>query len=159
MCISIKYNFELLCRGIVKTAKLVWKKGMPVTSAATEKQTGPAQHATFAMRKPTTWKDVEEVIIQVIGGMFPRDMPANVEIEKTVGDAITAISITLKAMPVNVGTERLIGDVPIVIKIIQRVMPVSVITEKPIGNVIIAIGILQLAMLALNVVKNDLYQH
>jgi len=27
---------------------------MLVTSAATEKQTGPAQHATFAMRKPTT---------------------------------------------------------------------------------------------------------
>ena len=102
---------------------------------------------------------MEEVIIQAIGGMFPRDMPANVEIGKTAGDAITATSITLKVMLVNVGTEKLIGDVSIVIKIIRRVMPVSVITEKPIGNAIIAIGIRQLAMLALNVVKNDPHQH
>ena len=102
---------------------------------------------------------MEEVIIQVIGGMFPRGMPANVGIGKTAGDATTATLITLKVMPVNVGTERLIGDVSIVIKIIRRVMPVSVITEKPIGNAIIAIGILQLAMLALNVVKNNLHHN
>ena len=53
---------------------------------------------------------MEEDLIQLFGGTTPKALPANVVINKTVGDATTVTLITPKDLLVNAETKRVIGD-------------------------------------------------
>lgn len=54
---------------------------------------------------------MEQAAIQHIGGTLPKAMCANAVTDRSVGDAITATSITLKVILVNAATGKPIGDV------------------------------------------------
>ncbi len=53
---------------------------------------------------------MEEDSILPFGGTIPKDSPANVEINKLVGDAIIVTLTIPKDLLVNAETSRVIGD-------------------------------------------------
>jgi hypothetical protein len=106
--ISIRY---IEWSGIARIARKELKKGSLATPARIRRQTGPAQHAIFAIQLETPWRDVEEAVTPPTGGMSPKVSPANAVTKKLAGDAITVTSIMPKDSPANVEIKRLIGDV------------------------------------------------
>jgi hypothetical protein len=86
-------------------------------NAATDKIIGHARPAICATLLGILWKDVERDWIKIIGDGTPKGHNANVEIDKIVGDVITATSAMEKAINANVVIKKKIGDAISVIKI------------------------------------------